>query len=170
MPAGATYEPISTTTLGSNVTSFTLTSIPSTYTDLVVVIQGKTSTQQLVDCGWRANGDSGSNYSHVRWTADSGGQSSDRGTNQTAVNCSGIGFNQSLAIFNFFNYSSTNVFKRTLQRASIASNSLGMWVINGIGSWRSTAAINQLEFFIPAGQSGTFVAGMTVTLYGITAA
>jgi hypothetical protein len=45
-----------------------------------------------------------------------------------------------------------------------------MYQINGMGMWRSTSAINQIEFFIPSGQSGNFVSGMVITLYGIKAA
>ena len=35
MAAGSTYTPIATTTLGSNVASYTFSSIAGTYTDLV---------------------------------------------------------------------------------------------------------------------------------------
>lgn len=165
-----TYEPITTQTLSSGVTSVTLSSIPSTYTDLVLVIQGRTSTQNLVDCSWRVNGDTGSNYSFTRWVVDGGGNYTDRGNNQTMVSASGVGFDQGVAIWNFFGYSNTTTHKTVLMKAGFGTNTLGMYQINGMGMWRSTSAINQIEFFIPSGQSGNFVSGMVITLYGIKAA
>jgi hypothetical protein len=165
-----TYEPITTQTLSSGVTNVTLSSIPSTYTDLVLVIQGRTSTQQLVDCSWQVNGDTGSNYSHIRWGADSGGTWTDRASNQTSANASGIGYGQTALIWQFQNYSNTTTYKTALMRSNFQTNSIGMYQINGIGLWRSTSAINQIKFFIPAGQSGDFVSGMMITLYGIKAA
>ena len=44
MAAGNTYTPIATTTLGSAASSYTFSSIPGTYTDLVLVVSGKYST------------------------------------------------------------------------------------------------------------------------------
>ena len=37
----ATYEPIASTTLGASAAAIEFTSIPGTYTDLVVVLQGQ---------------------------------------------------------------------------------------------------------------------------------
>ena len=57
-----TYEPIATNTLGSAASSVTFSSIPSTYTDLIVVMNYANSTG-LADVFFRFNGDTGSNYS-----------------------------------------------------------------------------------------------------------
>ena len=64
----ATYEPISTTTLGSAVNSVTLSSIPATYTDLVLVWKGSFSASGS-GVGVRFNGDSGANYSENQLAA-----------------------------------------------------------------------------------------------------
>ena len=165
-----TYEPIVTTTLSSGATSVTLSSIPSTYTDLMLVIQGRTSTQELVDCAWQVNGDTGSNYSHTRWGANDSSTWTDRASDQASANASGVGFGQGVAIWQFINYSNTNAYKTAIMRSGFKTNTIGFYIINGVGMWRSTSAINEIKFFIPAGQSGNFVAGMTVTLYGIKAA
>jgi hypothetical protein len=170
MAAGKTYESITTRTLSSDVNTVTINNIPSTYTDLIVIIKGRTSTQNLVDCSWRVNGDSAGNYSHTRWVVDGNGNYSDQAGNQSSANASGIGYGQGVAIWQFLNYSNTTTYKTALMRASFQTNSLGMYMINGIGMWRSTSAINELTLFIPAGQSGTFVTGMTISLYGIKAA
>jgi len=52
-----TYEPIATTTLGSNQTTITFSSIPSTYTDLVIVSNMGTTTASYPFI--RFNGDTG---------------------------------------------------------------------------------------------------------------
>ena len=43
MAAGNTYTPIATTTLSSSQNDITFSSIPSTYTDLVIVFNGKST-------------------------------------------------------------------------------------------------------------------------------
>lgn len=60
----ATYESIETTTLGSAAANITFSSIPSTYTDLVVVYTLKAETASA-DIYMRFNSDSGSNYSNT---------------------------------------------------------------------------------------------------------
>jgi hypothetical protein len=165
-----TYDSISTTTLSSGQTSITLSNIPATYTDLVLVVQGRTSTQSLVDCGWRANGDTGNNYSGTRFSAGSGGFGSDQSSNTNGANVVGIGLAQSVAMYYFMNYSNTTTFKTCLQKASVNISSTNQNVYTGVTLYRSTAAISSLEIYIPSGQSGNFVAGMTLSLYGIKAA
>ena len=57
MAAGSTYTPIATTTLGSAGT-ITFSSIPSTYTDLVIVLNGNGSrVAGTDDTGLRLNSD-----------------------------------------------------------------------------------------------------------------
>ena len=63
----ATYEKIATTTLGSNTTSITFSSITQTYTDLVIII-GNAKTTVNTDgpiLGFNADTGAGTNYS---WT------------------------------------------------------------------------------------------------------
>ncbi len=58
-----TYVPISTTTLGSNASTVSFSSIPGTYTDLVIVM-GVISTSNTGHYVYlQYNGDTGSNYS-----------------------------------------------------------------------------------------------------------
>ena len=64
MAAGSTYTPIATTTASGSASSVTFSSIPSTYTDLVIVadILGAASTADAV---LRFNSDTTSNYSET---------------------------------------------------------------------------------------------------------
>ena len=43
MPASNTYEPIATTTLTSATSEVSLSSIPSTYTDMIIVVTATTT-------------------------------------------------------------------------------------------------------------------------------
>jgi hypothetical protein len=168
MPAGSTYTPIATTTLGSSVSSYTFSSIPTTYTDLVVVCNFFTSAAQSVEARV-GNGsiDTGNNYSNTAIIGrTTGSATSTRRTNFSYFTF----FEQSGAssgtwIMNFQNYSNTTTFKTMIARNGGAAFD----VEASAQLWRSTSAINTLQLF--AGQGGiTFSAGTTFTLYGIASA
>jgi len=99
MAAGSTYTPIATTTLGSSATSYTFTSIPSTYTDLVIVAQIKGDTTTYLNL--RFNGDTGSNYSRTTLSGNGSTASSERRSNQTWINTD---YNEAIQTdFNYIN-------------------------------------------------------------------
>ena len=56
-----TYEPIATTTLGTSASSVTFSTIPGTYTDLVLVVAGTSAATNGNEMQF--NGDTGNNYS-----------------------------------------------------------------------------------------------------------
>jgi len=156
-----TYNCIATTTLDSSVTSFTLGSIPATYTDLILVIDGAAiSGGTAMDSNWRVNGDTGSNYSDTRVI----NSSSDRSSNATS---SRFGQPQNngryIQILNLMSYANTNIYKNTLARTSASASNSEMYT----GLWRNTAAINSIT--VISGQDRYYTAGTVVTLYGIKA-
>jgi hypothetical protein len=172
MPAGSTYTPIATTTLGSTQTSYTFTSIPSTYTDLVLVINAGMATLDDYPAIQVGNGsiDTGSNYSKTELYGTGSAAASFRDTSTTAFYCPVInstnagGYN---AIFNFQNYSNTTTNKTVLYRTNNAASNVSA----DVGLWRSTSAINQIKVGLYYGTGGrAYVAGSTFTLYGIAAA
>jgi hypothetical protein len=63
MAAGNTYEAIATQTLGSAAASVTFSSIPGTYTDLVIVCTPLRVTAGAEELVFQFNSDTGSNYS-----------------------------------------------------------------------------------------------------------
>jgi hypothetical protein len=166
MPAGSTYSTIATTTLGSNAASYTFSSIPSTYTDLILIINGEVSSSVTTVCQF--NGDTASNYSTTELFGDGTTASSFRTTLSLAImgigaqTVSGYPF---MSILNFQNYSNTTTYKTVLGRTNQAN--LGVNTIAGL--WRSTSAINSIKLLGYAGSSG-FTAGTTFTLYGIASA
>jgi hypothetical protein len=167
--ATPTYEPIATTTLGSNQATITFSSIPSTYTDLVIVSNFGTSTASYPYL--RFNGDTGSNYSV---TDLSGNGSSAVSARESGGNKIWLSYNFELPttltsnlIVNVQNYANSTTYKTTLSRVNNAANGTGAIV----GLWRSTAAITSLTLnMIKLGTGYDFTAGSTFTLYGIKAA
>lgn len=163
MPAGVTYEPIATTTLNST-TSFTFSSIPSTYTDLILVVNGVVSSGTS-NLNLRFNSDSGSNYSYTQLAADGATVLSSRQTNSTYARVDYYGYlstTRSIHIVHIMNYSNTTTFKTAISRANNTSNGLSA-VVN---VWRSTAAINSVS----SANVTDLGSGSVITLYGITAA
>jgi hypothetical protein len=155
----ATYEPIATTTLGSASPSITFSSIPSTYTDLIIVLAGSYSSQ--ADIALRFNGDSGSNYSRTVVYGTGSTAASTRDTNNTLIAPAYFSTNQSVAVMSIMNYANTTTYKTVLSRSNDASANTSAVV----GMWRNTNAINSLTFSYT-----NIAAGTTCTLYGIEAA
>lgn len=159
----ATYEPISTQTLGSAQSSVTLSSIPASYTDLRLVVSGATSASDNTVI--RVNGDTASNYSSTYLGGNGSAASSGRFSSQTYAVLGYVGSgNQMVEQFDFMNYSNTTTNKTILCRSSSSS----VWVEGSVGLWRSTAAINSITVLFFGGAS--FNTGTTFTLYGVKAA
>jgi len=165
MPAGSTYTPIATTTLGTSAASYTFSSIPNTYTDLVLITAGTILSTADASMYWRVNGDTGSNYSATRVSGDGSSAASYRETNQTAALAGFVGnVSPSVQIFNFMNYANTTTYKTAITRGSYSAKNVGAFV----GLWRSTAAINSIT--VSSLGSGNLDVGTTLTLYGIASA
>ena len=171
MAAGSTYEPISTTTLGSTASSVTFSSIPSTYTDLVLVATGTTGASGTTTKTNVGNGsiDTGANYSVTRVAGTGSAAASDRITSETyCYNEWYANWNntsQAVTIIHFFNYANTTTYKTFLMRG----NNTATGVDATVGLWRSTSAINTIQF-AARNVSTVLNIGTTLTLYGIKAA
>lgn len=160
-----TYEPIATTTLSSRNNSITLNSIPSTYTDLVLVFVGglDPSANEL---NLRLNSDTGSNYSYTRIRGNSSSLASDRQSNVTEIHVGSPG-NSSIignSVIEILNYSNTATYKTVLARSNYTNRD----VISTVGLWRNTAAINSIT--IKESSVNYLIAGSTLTIYGVKAA
>jgi hypothetical protein len=162
-----TYEPIATQTLGSSTTTVTFSSIPNTYTDLLLV--SVFAVTAGMDILLRFNGDSSSNYSATRLFANN---SSSTVTVGRVNSYTGIqprtSADQQLALttilkHNIMNYLNTNTNKVVLGRYDYPSQ-----IEMHTGVWRSTAAITSLSLTAEAGPQ--FATNSIFTLYGIKAA
>lgn len=164
----STYQAIATTTLTSAASSYSFSSIPSTYTDLIVVVNSKmTSAADNLNCQV-GNGtiDTGTNYSYTYLSGDGTSAVSGNNSNLTSTLSGRLGNVNSTNIIHFMNYSNTTTYKTIISRGNDASTN-GQ-VVNYACLWRSTAAINIIKILEATGD--TYAAGSTFTLYGIKAA
>lgn len=167
----STYEPIATTTLGSAVASYTFSSIPSTYTDLILVINGGLSAAGngfLV----QFNSDTATNYSNTGLYGDGSAVGSWRASSAAQANLNNYAAaNTSIecnVIAQFQNYANTTTYKTFISRANRASASNFPGTEAIVGLWRSTSAINAIKVF--GGSSSNLIIGTTLTLFGVKAA
>ena len=172
MAVNGTYQPIATYSVtGSNLlgtTGVTFSSIPQTYTDLIVV-QSTKVTAPAIALLRMGNGsvDTSASYSN---TIMSGAGSYDQSARNSGQNAhTSILAHQTNEwaqyVTHFQNYSSTNMFKSTYHRYSNTAYG-GLDV--AAASWASTSAINIIQLYLDRAES--YVIGSTFTLYGIKAA
>lgn len=164
-----TYTLISSTVLGSTTASVNISSIPSTYTDLILLISGKTNFNGNDDAALiTVNSDNGTNYSTTLLrdfsnTASSVRYSSAnyvRGTYHLAGNLAS-GFSNTEIYFP--NYTST---------ANRPISSYGLYEKNTVadvglsiaaGLYRGSSAISSIQI----AAFGSFLANSSFYLYGI---
>lgn len=164
----ATYEPISTQTLGSNVSSISFTSIPSTYKDLVLV---SVFNRSAADTGswFRINNDTGTNYSTTNISGYGTSVVTGRDSNVNVGRYFRNLANQTTYNFimmNFIDYANTARYKTIITKGGNPSGTYS-GVERNVNLWRSTSAINRIDLIL---SSGTYNSGSIVTLYGIKAA
>jgi hypothetical protein len=163
----ATYEPIATTTGTGSSGTVSFTSIPSTYTDLVMVFDGTTTTAGTAGLTFIINGVvSGVLYSDTRLQGNGTTASSSRNSSANSGNFGYVSSsNRSTSILNVMNYANTTTFKTTISR-SLTNDASDGRVGSYVTIYRDTAAVNRLD--IAASQN--FSTASTFTLYGIKAA
>lgn len=175
------FESIATVTAGAGGSaSLQFTSIPSTYKHLQIryTVQSNRGTYSADNIFGTFNNDTGANYSYHFMRGDGLSSSSTQTTGNASNNQLSIGQIPSsvtasmfgVGVIDILNYSNTNYLKTTRAMLGYTENNAGsstifnnMYVYSN--TWRSTAAINSIQFFP---QSGTaFTQYSTFALYGI---
>jgi hypothetical protein len=160
-----TYTPLATVTLGSSASSVTFSSIPATYRDLILVVNGQTTGDANAQI--RVNGDTGSNYSGVVMRQDATSQSGTFGQFYATWNTF-VGSTRFVSIVNFMDYSATDKHKTVLTRSTYVRATAG----NPLGPeaqaarWANTSAITTILLLLSA---NNYAAGTTFSLYGVIA-
>jgi hypothetical protein len=168
MAKTATYSLINSTTLGSAQSSVTFSSIPSTFTDLVLVcnIAQVASNNSL---RIRYNSDTGSNYSYTQLQGNGSTAVSGRDSNLTSGEVAETTASTSLelaVIAHIQDYSNTTTYKTLIGRGNRADSLVDATV----SLWRSTAAITTIDLAMGSGfPANNFATGSTFKLYGIEA-
>jgi hypothetical protein len=156
----STYTPIYSTTLSATTASVTFSNIPTTYTDLVLVVQGTWAGTGYEALSLTFNGDTSSNYSR---TLLNGTGTSALSSRESTSNWGALGNDQSNSILHIMNYSNTTTYKTIISRGNSASNQVRATV----GLWRSTSPITSITTQMA---SNSYASGTTFTIYGIKAA
>lgn len=171
----ATYEPIATSTLGSDSNYITFSSL-SGYTDIIATIHGRSTTASSFSDNYvrLATGggsvDTGTNYSFHRLIGNGASATISTSTNQSYIVGGTLpGSTQqadifALCILHFPSYlNSAN--KVVLTNSASDANGTG-YVTRDVGMWRNTGSITSIQFFT----NGNYKAGSIFTIYGIKAA
>ena len=167
-----TYTPIATYTAPSAQANYTFSSIPATYTDLVLIINGGESVN-TAGTYIRFNGDTAANYSYTTMNGTGSTTNTGRDVNGTFISIDGgVGFSTTMSastlIMNIMNYSNTTTNKIFIQKHGNVPNGSYPGANALVGQWRNTAAISTILLYISG--ATTWSTGTTFTLYGIKAA
>lgn len=179
MPAGNTYDSIATYTVaGSSTASYTFSSIPSTYTDIVVIASVRSDTAaNTTNFLSQVNGAAGNVYDGFVLRGNGTSATAARynkfidptfaapvGT-MVANNATSGTFSNHIISWN--NYSNTTTYKTFLARSNSQNNTATANTEAVVNMYFGTSAISSITFFPEA---GNFVAGSTISIYGIKAA
>ena len=150
------WVPLATTTTASNDASVVFSSIPASYRDLIVVANGKRSTNTAGVLVYLNGDTTQANYSRVAMYGN-GTDDLSFANNESEF----VYMDNGDTVFRveLMDYSATDKHKTLLARSDEASK----WTFAIAGRWGNTDAVTSVEF---SSMSGYFVDGTTFSLYG----
>ena len=162
---GGAMTQIGRTVLGAAAATITFSSIPGTYSDLLLVWQltgASTSTVRL-----RFNGDTAANYNWAFLDQENGSMFGGESYGDTSINLRDATTNATSGTTTIANYAGTTFQKDVVSSSApnYGNSTTGSRVQNEAGRWKSTAAITSITLFLASG--GNFAAGSVVSLYGL---
>jgi hypothetical protein len=167
----STYTLISSNVLTSSAASVTFSAIPSTYTDLVLRISGRTNTiNDRQNAFIRFNSDAATNYSWLRLRGDGTTASSTLGSNNNEVNFFAALDADNATANTFSNWEvyipnyTVSASKPLSSISAQENNNATANIVAVAGLWRNNAAITSI---LISAQSDSFVSGSSFYLYGI---
>lgn len=168
-----TYTLIASNTLSSSAASVTFSSIPGTYTDLVLRMSVRTITNSSSEVVLlRFNSDTTGNYSFTFLTGDGSTAASSRGSNQTYIyfsgTASGNGTSNTFSNAEIYIPSYTAAQNKSIGVFPVTENnatSTTTKIEPTSGLWRNTAAISSISILGTVGAG--LATGSSFFLYGI---
>lgn len=167
-PGGGSMTSIATGTLSS--TGVNITSIPSTYIDLVLYVTAIVNATDNRGLTLRFNSDTGGNYMRGNVTASTGAWAfnGNVATDTYIDGLVGMGTSntRSLVKITIPNYAGTTNWKMALSEGLYSNKDTAAQVNFRMnqGAWKDTSAISTLNI---VSQDGTNFSGGTYTLYGV---
>jgi hypothetical protein len=169
-----TFIQIASVTVGSGgAANIDFTSIPSTYTDLVVKVSSRSTNAAVNDSdslNLQFNGDTGSNYSRRTLFGDGGATGSSSATTtsmriaftDTNGNTSNTFGNAEIYIPNYAGGT-----QKSVSSDGVVEGNVAQFIYASLNAslWTNTSAITSIKLLIP---SYNFVQHSTATLYGIS--
>jgi hypothetical protein len=166
-----TYVAIAKTVLTGSQADVTFSSIPSTYTDLLLTVSSRGDRAVASETiSIQFNGDTATNYSLTDIASYGSTVSSSRTTSAVKIyNLYTVGANGTSNTFGSFevyipNYTASTNKPVSVSLADIYNDTATMINSGLAGLWRNSSAINSIKLF-PF--SGNFVSGSRFDLYGI---
>jgi hypothetical protein len=162
-----TYEAIATVTVGSGgAANINFTSIPATYTDLAVLLCGRTDRAAIADSVAIRFNDSTTSYTQRTLTGDG---SSAGSASETNIDARQSGDTATASTFGSATYYIPNYAGSTNKSVSVDSvqenNATEAYMRLSAGLWSNTAAITKIT--LVSINAANFKQYTTATLYGI---
>ena len=162
--ATPTYDLLDSVTLSSSASSVTFSSIDQSYRDLVLVVEGSSTSGFARGMGAQFNNDTGSNYNYVSMTGDGSSASSSSVSNNSSIGVFGrlaASGGKAINIIQIMDYSATDKHKSCLSRTNNAASDT-----NAVASrWASNSAITEIDLL----PGSSLESGSTFYLYGVAA-
>ena len=170
--AANTYTLISSNVLASSAASVTFSSIPATYTDLVLRVSARCDNGSTANnARIQFNSDTATNYSETFLYGSGSAAASSRVSSQTKI-LEALIVDGNTATANTFGNLEMYIPSYTVSQnkpiSTIAvqeTNATGAYIYATADLWRNTAAITSI--YIEAGATVNFVTGSSFYLYGI---
>jgi hypothetical protein len=171
LPGGDTqqYIRISGDTNGGTPTSVTISSIPSTYKHLRLIISANlnSSSQEIFI---RFNSDTASNYAWGETKGTNGTATWNGGSSDSVMYTGGgklfASFEHSYIIMDLYHYANTNFYKTAFFSSdeSVTNSAGGGGEINkNVGIWKSTSAVSSITFLVTSDSFDSY----SYALYGV---
>jgi hypothetical protein len=167
MPTNPNMVAIQTVTVGSGgAATISFTSIPQTYTDLKIVLSGRTTQASLADSVYFSFNGSTSNFSGIILYGDGGSASSFTQARYAGSQPGSTATASTFANIEMYisNYTSSNN-KAYSVDAVTENNATTAYAYTAGGLWSNSAAITSITL---TPNAGSFVQHSTATLYGVT--